>query len=723
MTRIVLEVLANENLQPLVSPLALPAVVPNYFMANWQTAIEIEESWSTDVAPSADAGAEERRSLVDRPYRTMAVQLTALTRSEVHRLWMNITRLADARGPMPLYSDHARVTGAVAGDIIPCDTTYRRFFKGARIAIHTWASNRPASVQYYLILEVKPTYIRTTTTITGSFGSGDRVIPMIDVEIALETSGLHVTREKTNLVLRVNEVVGQSALPPLVNIANVVGTQFFEDDPIFVTRPDWSTGVQSGVVRVGRSYGLGRGQIVFTEGERPQQRHELAIVNPTRAALWEVKRHVDSRRGRGRPQWLLNPSNLYELVAITSTYADITAEGNIEDMEDFIEAIGFEQRDGTVTIARIATITDNTTTWRVNFETALASVPSSVWRCSSAHHVRLSNDGIREQWQNDEVSQVSVSFIDLLAEEAVEFDTDDGEIDVETEIDLIDNLYAWFAMHKNAYNIDDHLCAAEPISSDTDEFHIYTLRDVRDTLNPDGIQLRAYVNSNCRFAQFTNRKLNKGFGMMHHSTQAAFKLINSPGPVPAAGAGESLFGYDNLGFTMFVQLVTGSTVPAFGLNRWLMQISSAASAELLTWRLNSIRIFDVAGTVDSSLHITPVTAGLTTSKPSTFALRIEPSVSSILYVDGAVNASATNPVITLPTDDIILPADGGSFSSSNYFLGLAPDSADAEIDEKYGVKWFMNEMLMFQRALTTSEMNTVGQYLAAKYGSTWTDIP
>jgi len=720
MTRVAIEVLADENVTALVTPLDLPAVMPNYFMANWQSEVSVEEAWSTDITSAADSGGEERLTLVDRPYRSMSVQLTATNRDEVHRLWMNITRLAHARGPMPLYSDHARVNAAPVGAFIFCDTTNRRFYKGARAAIHTWVANRPASVEYHTILDVQPNYVRLTSTPVFSYGVGDRIVPIIDVEISLESSGLHVTREKTNLVLNVSEVAGQSALPPTATLVDTISDQYFEGDPIFVTRPDWETGVRSGVVRVGRSYGLGRGHVVQPEGPRPQQRHELQVVNPTRGDLWEVKRFVDQRRGRGRPLWFLNPANLYELVGLTSTFADITAVGNIEDLEDFIEAIGFEDRAGAVTVARIASVTDNTTTWRVIFVDPIV-VPASTWRCSSAHHVRFASDALKESWTNDEVSRVSVSMLDALTEEDVEFYTDDGEIDTTTAVDAIADLYFWVAAHKNAKGTGGELVVPIPITTDVSEYTTEEIRDVRDTLGTGVKRLRRYSNTQNFFTQFTNRKLNNGFGFLHSPALVpGFYFRNIEGL--ESGEGEVPWGFENLGFTAIAHIIAGSVLtisPSIRGN--ILEVrSSAGGGVMLSWRLNSAQIFDTAGVTDTALHVTVDQSKLLVSKPITMILRIEPNVSSVIYIDGELNASAATPVTDLPLDPFPIPAEPVSFSQANLVLGI--HSVAAGVDDKYGVSWYNNELLLFSRALAPAEMNTVGEYLSQKYGSSWTTI-
>jgi len=721
LTRQMIEVLGDEDFSPSITPLDLPDPVTNYFMANWKSAISVRTSWSTDVTKSADDGGEERRSLVERPYRTLQVQLTAMDQAETQKLWMNLNRMAHSRGPVPLFCDHSRLTGSASGFSIPCDTTYRRFYAGGRVAIHSWSGNRPANVEYHLVESVAPTSLTLQTTPTHSFVEGDRVIPMLDCEINLQASGLFITRELLNVQLTVNEVPGLSALPSSIGIDGELGNPLFEGDPIFVSHAEWSTGVSAHVVREGRDYALGLGQVVYAEGDRPQQRYDVDISKLTRESFWSVKRFFDWRRGRGRPFWFLNPSNLFELVDIQSTYADVTAQGNVEDVETFIEAVGFESRDGTITMARVSSVTDNGSTWRLNFSTALSSVPASVWRSTSAHHVRFTGDELEELWENDQVVSAKMSMIDVINEATVTFDATDDDLDDDNEIDAISDLYAWFALHKNAKTGSDEPPIPKPFSKLASEYRLEVVRDVRDDAQDGALELRAYGSTACDLAFFDKAKLNNGYPFVYADLtdgKPGFFLANAADQGDGAN-GDVPWGYANAGFTVFAAFIAGASMPS-GLNFTILQLTNPSSQTLLAWYGDQVKIYETAGVSSSGLWITPSTSEILRSGPVILALRIEIGVASRLYVSGVLNASASTAVTGLPLTSIIVPTYGSGLSNSNLIFSAA-NGGDGR-DSQYGSGWFFNEMLMFSRSLSDTEMNTVGQYLSGKYLAPWTDL-
>lgn len=409
-----------------IQTLSFPAVV-DFFLHNWAAVSILESSYQTDVCESADTLAEERVGLCDRPYRSISLRWNALDQDEATRLLMLMLRLGTARYTIPLYPDQSIVTAASSGTTINCDTTNRRFFRGGKILIcEADQTGNCVNAQYGVIQYVSDTTLTLTSGLTGSYPAGVSIVfPLLDTEITLSASMKELTDSACDFSMTVEEVNGFSALPPTFTGDIVPNATVYQGYPVFDFETNWINDVEIAFNRAGQKYGRGRGQIVALRGSRPQFEFSFDLLFGDRADTFEFLNFFDSRRGRLRPFWLASPNALWGApVAVTTGYVDVTAHGNLADLEAFVFAVAVVLEDGTVYVSNISSVTDNSGvngTWRLNLSDAIPSVTLAlVKRVTSAHLVRFSKDAIQENWQTDSVCQIKVGMTEILNEKEVD---------------------------------------------------------------------------------------------------------------------------------------------------------------------------------------------------------------------------------------------------------------------------------------------------------------
>ena len=216
--------------------------------------------------------------------------------------------------------------------------------------------------------------------------------------------------------------------------------------------------------------------------------------------------------------WVVHPGRLYSPVSISTSHVDIEPFGNIEDIQTFIEAVAFVESDGTITLAEVSSVVDQTTTWRINFVAAIvAPTLSNVRKFTSAHHVRMASDSIRETWITDETVTVTMEMIDALAEQELVVTVTDEDLDESDEIDDIPDLYYWGAVSKNVRAGSDAGPFEYPVPQSLTEgsvgvdfsWEVQFIQDVRNSELDGDIELRAYGDRLSGFQRFEDGRINK----------------------------------------------------------------------------------------------------------------------------------------------------------------------------------------------------------------------
>lgn len=710
-TRTVAEVLFKPG-RPKVVPLALPSVPAALLQKNWADSCLLNSAWLDDVT-RASSLAEDRRALSDRPRRVMKARLTALDRADQLKLFMAAQRWLSQRGSVPVYCDHSRVTQDSTGTSLFCSTKYRRFYVGGRVIVHAWtAKNRPTAVQYNTILEIRDDRLILGASLSGTVPKGSRVYPAMDAEIALDVQATPSGDRALDATVTFTEVVGPSALPASCQ-GNPPGAQYYSSKPILDVPPNWGATLELGLTRSGRAYEQGRGRVVAVEGARPQFQHTLTLTSLSRQAAWKVLQFFDAMKGRTRPFWLVQPETLFEPIAVTTTYVEVSASGNYADLNTYLDYVAIVKRDGTILIRGIASTTDSGSFWRITFDSAIPSTTlGEIRKCTGAFLVRMARSELAQEWVTDTACEVKIDVVELLDESTVAVA---GITDSPSTVapDTIPNLTLWVDAGKNVFHDDliigaptDRNRPCEPYPDFSSTAHFWDdVRQETDHLSfPILAAGRPYLFGNSggiKVVQFANTDLNKGRRALQRQASANYWSV--------VRGGKTSWG--PLGYTLFICARTPKTAGAT-LGAWTRAFRQSDSAVMFEWGKTSLQMYITAGVVDSTMAIS--LADVIDGMIHVIAFRWDPGVSARVYYDGVLAGSAATSPSQMPTDVV------GS-ERFNEFGGNTTLVADAAVGDTNG--WFDNALLTFDRALTTSEMNAVGQYLAKMYGTTWTTIP
>lgn len=431
------------NMRPVgFAPLPDPAVI-DLVEADWAEGVEIENVWPCDVTQAAETLSEERRGLCDRPQRTMAFRAWGTDRDKSIRLWMSLSRLASDRYAFPLFPDVTLLTSAASAvDTLACVTTERRFFRGGKVILVHLTTK---AIEFAEIDDLTDTSIILTGAISGSFPAGTPVYPVIDAEIKIEHSGDAVTDSVYSATVTVAEVIGQSALPPHVQ-EHAGGFAMRSDGyPIFDEEPDWSSPPSVSIRRAGREDAQGRGVVVRTRGDRPNVQITYTMNFHNREDAWRVLRFMDSRRGRLRPFWIVNPFVLGVNPTVTTTYMDIDTDADIDDLDGFITHVALMYSDNTPTIVQVASVTVVGDMKRFTWSAAIsASQAATVKRAASAHFVRFSGDSYNEKWLTNGCCSVGIDVVDVIDEANYEITDLEDTPDLGDGVVIVDGLLFWF---------------------------------------------------------------------------------------------------------------------------------------------------------------------------------------------------------------------------------------------------------------------------------------
>jgi len=406
------------------SPLALPA---NYevFIHSWETGLSLSNAYLTDITFSPVTGAEERRSLRDKPSRTMQARYLNTTRAIIDRLIVNAKKLTNTRVPFPLYCDESIGTAdAASGQTsVPCDTTLRRFFLGGRVLIvpHLPGNFVPMDqLDTGIIEEIHDDHLVLEGNLALNFTAGNfSVYPLIDCEIVLRPKVTFETHQIVRWELIVKEILGANTLPATrygapLNMASLEGI------PIMVLPGgnDFQQGVPIGYLRDGDSFDRGRGTVVNPNEYRYKQVTEWNLLAHTRETAWAVVQFLDWARGRGRVFWAMDEEDLWSPIALDPTFVEIDPLGEFSDFEADLDVLGIEMMDGTIHARRVNTIQDLTTVWRVTTtgDDWPALDLTQIRRIARTRVSRLVDDEFTEDWQTLEVCRFQFGTIEALAE-------------------------------------------------------------------------------------------------------------------------------------------------------------------------------------------------------------------------------------------------------------------------------------------------------------------
>lgn len=725
-SRFAAEVGAHRVIIPPVAGVAvtagvLPTPIPTLIRHNWNGEAVLETAWQTDVT-AARTVSEERRGALAKPYRTLTASLTGLRVDDATQLWQNLQRHSQQRTIVPLYCDFSKVTAASSGTTINCATSYRRFFVGGWVAIHAWArpNNLPANPAYRKIVALTSTTITVDAALPQTYPIGARAFPVLEVLPNLEGSALFLSDQTCQVDLQVREIVGKSALNP-TTLTIPAGVSTYLGAPIFNVAPDWSANLKSGPLRDGEEGGQGLGTVQDLLGDRPRQRHALEITALRRSQAWKVIQFFDYVMGRLRDFWLVAPESIHDVVSATTTSLTIRAIGNFLDLQKFWPAVGILKLDGTVVVRNISSYVDNgNSTWTLGFADSGTPLSAAlIRRATSAHHVRLESDAMKERWSTDETMSTQLTMIDVLEEKDVGLTGIFEPPTTDPPPVQVPNLYLWVDASMNTWvwqgppNIDQRIVPLIPGPTIGLQARCGVWDDIRGSpsdpcLDGDGqnnFELRPWIYV-------------PGIQSVSNGNATAQFAGASPGHSMYLQASAPQFWSNADGLTFFINLrTTGQTSALYeGVFLRLKGCFEFWTNDLFAphdgaTHSHKVCFFETQDTVDETRWI--VGPDFRTNETMTLIVTWKPSTYARLYKGGTLVGSAATPAAQIAPDtharEVEIPrlavASGGSGDGS------------------IGFSWNVNAIGIYKRALTSAEINFLGLYLSGRYGSFWTPIP
>ena len=391
----------------------------DYFSHNWVNGLDMVTSWSTQINVSESRLAEARRILMGAPRRQIEVRWTGMTKPEAANLMLELMRSGKEARRIPLYQDVAVTTSSSSGTTINCPTTYRRFYDGELVVI---ADAEGTTFEFATISSFTASAITTTGSLTNTYAAGSVVFPVITSEISVETGFLGVTDHVGELSADFRE--DEPSLQASADYSEL-GTLGFQQINSFAylldVKPDWKAHIQMRMVRPGGTVPFARRTLPNPAGPRGLLHMGLTFHFSTREEFFSFLQFFDAHRGRAHPFWVANPLTMWEPSAVSTSYLDVTAVGDLTDYTNFVQSISggspylyIKKTDGTKVLVQITgTTAPGGGVYRLACTLPSMSL-SDISRASLAFLVRFDSDSLIESWFTNEVVEVSIPVVELL---------------------------------------------------------------------------------------------------------------------------------------------------------------------------------------------------------------------------------------------------------------------------------------------------------------------
>jgi hypothetical protein len=421
--RFSLEVLARPF--PEAAAKSLPAGVTNMFVHDWATNLNMETTYRTSIAASNDNDSEERRGLLDRPFRTISVVWAGLEKERLGLLLADLRKITDSQWVIPLYQDQVYLdqayTDGPANYTIYCCPRRRRVHPGGRVVIVTFDANYyPTNVAYKIVSQKLNDRIVLTSNVGFNLAVGRTLIlPCLDVEYVLDPSITYASDQRATVSLEFQEIIGPSALPPSWS-GLPDGFNTYDGLPIFDPDYDWSTSRTVRYARPGSQVAQGRGIVTHLRGDHARLITGWNIATE-RERAWEIINFFDSRMGRLIPFWCIDPETIWTASGLATGYVDIEPLGDSTDFQADFDYVGLRMKDGTKVVRPVSGFVITGGYWRVQVSPSFPSglSVSNVLGVARARKSRFDKDVLSEDWATDDWASFQLDTIELL---------DDGEV-------------------------------------------------------------------------------------------------------------------------------------------------------------------------------------------------------------------------------------------------------------------------------------------------------
>ena len=420
------------------------------FRPDWTPGIAVENSYVTNIDFALTA-AEQRYGLASRPIKSMSVTFQAGGRTndgplqtgqhspeqEVGALRNMAQRYSMAKSLWPLFSDVTFTTGewAVATDIIPVDTTNKRFSVGDRVVFVPAASTSFGDGPFYpkmknvviaTVLAVNANDIQVDTVSGLSWPAGARVYPLFEAQLKFSLQGNVITDSFVTLSIEAVEEPGQNQLPGLETVGNnPSGFDVHDGLPVLDPSYDFGGNIRWGFERRGQRSSAGISGKAVAYGSRGMYVSKFPVKFSDRSSAFDMIRFFDSRGGKLHPFWFVPPTtDYYDFGGSFSGNTQIIFRTMFSsDLDfDFNPYVFIKKHDGTLYIREI------TTGFFAGEDLALATLdtalpetlaPGDVERVGIAYKARFDSDAMTERWVTDEIMETQFSVRELEEEKSI----------------------------------------------------------------------------------------------------------------------------------------------------------------------------------------------------------------------------------------------------------------------------------------------------------------
>lgn len=401
------------------------------FLHNWSKTVKLESAWNTDISSSSEDVSEERTALLQKPYRSLAVNWNVKGKEESNAFLVEMRRLVDETSVVPLYNDATELTSGITGtvdDTIYADFTVGRWFKDGPVIIVEFKKaadgTQTTILDHYEYAVIDSTFddrLVLSGIVAATFDAASTVImPLMKVH---PQTKLRVRMINDNLLAveaEFDEIYGETALPPLFtdlppNFEN------YATYPILSTVPDWSRGITQEMRREGSQNSLGRGRVVYQRGARARVMHSLRF-REDRIGGWDLIRFFESRRGRLIPFWVVDFENVFTVALLANPFVTVSSSlGTLADFQAEMQYIGLTFSDGVVVVREALTIAEVGGAWRITIDENIPAgyTTADVVGFGRARLCRAENDALLEEWTTTNVVELEIPVIELLDENEV----------------------------------------------------------------------------------------------------------------------------------------------------------------------------------------------------------------------------------------------------------------------------------------------------------------
>ncbi len=400
----------------------------DYPVPNWKQGISVVTSFDTHISKSV-SGAESRKSLLWTPGRRIEFLTTGISRERSSQHIAFALNRADSRTLVPVWSDYTTVT-AYAADVVDCDTTFRRIFKGQKFMIFTPGADgeigSPSTSTFGVFSSGKVDGAGFFAALDGAGFPlvGAIIVPLTTMEITLIAPAKLHTATIMESMFKGREVIGSSQLPPTIYKGALppFGTTFQGRFVFDLDEINWRSNPRVTTRRAGQSSATARGRIVYTRETRALFEFYLMFTGATREDVWRVLQVFESHRGRGATFWVNYPYTLFTgatssgatTVAVVAT---ATEKLLVQEYNDYVKFLAVK-KDGILYIVEVDSVGGGFSVTGPGFDIEVLNLPTALQSgtfeyITSGHMVRFRNDSLTERWKTTDLAELTTAMVEL----------------------------------------------------------------------------------------------------------------------------------------------------------------------------------------------------------------------------------------------------------------------------------------------------------------------